>query len=700
MTAEVLEALLWRARAALRVDGLAMTAGHGLADPQYRPPRLPHASVIGPLSYAVEPERDLPRQSVLTVRAPGYLAGATLSPATPVPPPGTVTLVLDEQVRATLALDHGADESQPLTADRARSLAERMQAALDGVLAGDVSTLDGTPVQDPARLDELRRTTVRWDELRRRLVIASGRHGPLGPDGAGVSSVRLDPEAPADQAAALGLVEGDPLASPPVPGAVAPAGRLIRHQVPSPIAMSFDLRVDLWAGSQRHLAAFVEAWARVTPTRCQLLLRPALLADDLAAGSRQLPLQAAGEPPTRWTIAQLEPGATFADRRTGRPVDLTGGAAPAADGLRLPTSGAATFPLLNPAAIADPLAPSDPAATGWAIACNLRADLAGADVADGDRMPVLELERDGRSVLRLDVAWAAPPGNGGPVAGIEARSETSDGTVLGPARLDVADEVLDAGVEVHALVDAVRGSVTVFAGGQPVAAPASGPVRLPAGPAVLRIGAAGAPVACTIGHVQVLTRPLGPVDVRHRRSLATSDRWRPGDPVTLTRTDDGFTPRGTAFAATVIGVTDTGVELDRPVMGDWPRHDTLVGSRVVFSQQTQIRRRDDLAMNLARMSVHHTVSAFLDVHDAGSSARLVEAIDLHVHDRIRMVVDGDDDPLPPSGRRRDGAPTVEGRIVPARVLVVHTPEEKEPPGADDIERVPEAPPADQTVAPG
>lgn len=42
MTPEVLHALLWRARSGIRVEGLNFFAGHGVADPSYRPPRLPY----------------------------------------------------------------------------------------------------------------------------------------------------------------------------------------------------------------------------------------------------------------------------------------------------------------------------------------------------------------------------------------------------------------------------------------------------------------------------------------------------------------------------------------------------------------------------------------------------------------------------------------------------------------------------------
>ncbi|MFV0523625.1 MAG: hypothetical protein ACK5RL_03920 [Acidimicrobiales bacterium] len=702
MTAEVLDALIWRARAALRVDGLSMHVGHGLADPLYRPPRLPYASVLGPLSYALEPERDLPRNHVLTVLTPGYLAGDSLPDTHPLPPPGPLTLLIDRDVRVTLAVDHGGDQGNALTAERGVALAERLQEAFHAALAAGPVAVDGTQVDDQQRIDELRATTIRWDDSNRRLVMASGRRGPLTGDTLGVvSSVELDPAGPFDQAAGLGLAAPDPLtpaAVPPGSGPIAPRGRIVRHQVPSPVAMSFDMRVDLWAGSQRHLAAFVEAWARVTPTRCQLLLRPALLGDDVPAGSTALHLAPRGESPTRWTLAQLEPIAgAFTDRQSSRDVTATGGVTVDADGLRIPADGQATIGLLPRPAIPDPFAPAHPAPTGWALACRVSTD--DGIPAGGGRATLVAIEHDGRTALALSLVWMSLGNGNGFQPTVEVTGQTSDGIALPPARLPVDAAALAAGIEVHGLVDAIQGALAVFADGEAMAGDGLGPLGVPGGDdMILRLGGGPAPAARVVGHVQVMTRPLGPVDHRHRATLATSDRWRPGDPVTLVRSDDGFSPTGPAFVATVVGVSGTGLELDRPVVGDWSRSVTLVGTRVVFSHQTQVRRRDDLASHLARLSSSHTVSAYIDPTDAGTSARLVEAIDLQIRDRSLVSVDGADPTgptdrmTPPRSRRRHGgAPGIEAPIVPARVMRTHHPTGDAPTGADQIERVPQAP---------
>lgn len=656
MTADIIDALLWRVRAALRLDGAPLFAGHGLADPMYRPPRLPYASVLGPLSYAVEPERDLPRERFLTVRMPGYLAGTSLPPAAPVPPAGTLELLLDGDVRITLALDHVADTGQQLTDQRATAAAALIAETLVQAVAGGEATVDGVEVTDPVRLGELDATTVRWDAANRRFVVASGRRGPVVASVEDRSSVALAASTPYAVAFGFG------------PGALTPSGRLTRHQVPAPIALAFDARVDLWAGSQRHLAALVESWARVTPTRCQLVLRPALLAADVPDGATEIPLQAEGETPTRWTRLQLEPEGGFADRRTGRAATTTGGATAAARGLSLPAGAAASLTFLEPPPVPDPTVPSHPAPGGWAVSTRLQVPGAG----DGDQLTVLELVHTGTTALRLDIDWVeVPSGNGSPPtlqADVRASATGADGTVVPAATIRVAADRLVAGTtQLHALVDAVAGQVAVFADDDAAAGTPVGPVLPPGGDAMLlRLGAAGGPAA-TLAHVQVLSRPVGPLDPRHRLSTATATRWRPGDPVTLVRSDDGASPRGTPFAAVVVQVADGVLHLDRPVTGTWARHHTIVGTRLVFSQQTAVRRRDDLASNLTRISLDHTVSGFVEPESSSVGARLVESLDLDLGDKAVLVTDPEA-PEPVPGRRVQGTPGIRAELVPARTL--------------------------------
>ena len=104
---ELVEGLLWRARAGIRVEG-SLRAGHGMADASYRPPALPYASVVGPLNIELEPDRDQPRTIFLPVQAPGYLAGAERAAGDLVPGPGHLTLRLDGDILVTADVDLGA----------------------------------------------------------------------------------------------------------------------------------------------------------------------------------------------------------------------------------------------------------------------------------------------------------------------------------------------------------------------------------------------------------------------------------------------------------------------------------------------------------------------------------------------------------------------------------------------------------------
>lgn len=649
MTADIVDAVLWRVRAALRLDGAPLHAGHGLADPLYRPPRLPYASVLGPLSYTIEPERALPQDVALTVRLPGYLAGTTLAPDATVPGPGTLELLVDGDVRLTAAVDHGADAGATLTDVRAAALAARVETALHDAVGA--ATVDGAPLS-AERVAEVSRTTARWDTARRRVVIASGRRGPARLTTAEQSSVSLAELTP--HAVALGLGEG----------AVDPTGRLVRHQLPAPTAMAFDVRVDLWAGSQRHLAALVEAWARVTPTRCQLMLRPALLAADVPDGAEELHLQAGGEPATRWTRVQLEPEGGFADRRTARVPTLAGGATAGATSLALPGGATARLRFGELPAVPDPTRPAHPAPTGWALSAGVRVAAAG----DGDELAVVRLLHGATVALALELTWVdVPAGNGQPAglhADVVARAEAADGTDLPPATLRVPAALGDE-MALHALVDATAGQVSVFAGDAGARGAPLGPVAPAGGDAMeVLLGGPGGPAA-ELTHLHVLARPVGPLDHRQRSATAPASRWRPGDPVTLVRSQDGVTPQGTPFTAVVTAVEEGVLHLDRPVAGTWPRHDSVVATRVVFSRQTAVRRRDDLATNLTRVSLEHTVSGFVEPDSSSLGVQLAESLDLQVADRARLLVGH---AASASARTVPTTPGVTADLVPARSL--------------------------------
>ena len=117
MTPDVLHGLLWLARAGLRARGEAVHAGHGYADPNYRPPRLPYLSLTGPLDLRIEAERDPGRKRFVFVQNPGYLAGAERDGTHLVPAPGRVYLRFDGDARATLDVDFGALAGTPFGTD-------------------------------------------------------------------------------------------------------------------------------------------------------------------------------------------------------------------------------------------------------------------------------------------------------------------------------------------------------------------------------------------------------------------------------------------------------------------------------------------------------------------------------------------------------------------------------------------------------
>src|SRR5262245_46480845 len=88
----------------MRVERTGILAGHGSADRNYRPPRLPYVSVVGPLNLELEPDRDPPRAVFMFIQSPGYLAGRDGLNASTVPAPGTLHLRLDGDARADVAV--------------------------------------------------------------------------------------------------------------------------------------------------------------------------------------------------------------------------------------------------------------------------------------------------------------------------------------------------------------------------------------------------------------------------------------------------------------------------------------------------------------------------------------------------------------------------------------------------------------------
>jgi hypothetical protein len=635
---EALAGLLWRARSGVRVDRLPLFAGHGMADQHYRPPRLPYASVIGPLNLELESEREPVRSVYLWAQIPGYLGGVQRADADLVPAPGPLTLRLDGDAQATLQLDFGTLAGQPLTAGEVGPQAAALvEAALREAVDAGGFQAGGVPVTDEARRAELRAATVRWDRARRRVVVASGRRGVVsGPDPAGRPPTRVEVLGPAGGvASALGLGAG----------ALAAGGRVVRHRRSNPSAVAVDVRLDLWAGSQSELAAALDAWARITPTRGQLLERPALLAADVEHGATTVRLQSTGESATRWTLLQLEAGGgELRDRLSGRGPELVNGATVEAGGVHLSGQATATLRFFQAPAVPVPWQPDHPGAGGYAASLRLTMGQGAA----GDVVRVLAVERGGRTALRLDVEFVQENGDLRARLLGAAQHVTAGDFAGAAASVDPAE--LARGAEVHLLVDASAGAVSLFLNGAPVgAAPAAPQPGTPVGGADMRLvlgGPDGSPVPFQVAHVQLHGGPLGPVDPKLRPSAAPASAWSLGEPVALARSEDGVTIAGEAFSAGVVAVDGDELTLDRPVQGSFRRATTLAFKRSLFFSQRQLRRSDDLMNQLYRITVEYRVSTFLDERYPSVSAPLAEIAELEVRELARLAAEAADPEQP------------------------------------------------------
>lgn len=139
--------MLWLARLALRSRVGVVRVGHGYADPNFRPPSLPFASLVGPLSIDVEPERDLPVASDVLVQLPGVLRGETRAGET-VPVGATLDLVLDEDAHVQLVLS-GGNFASPAAA---RALCQDVESRLrDAVAAQTIVDGAGAVIVDAER---------------------------------------------------------------------------------------------------------------------------------------------------------------------------------------------------------------------------------------------------------------------------------------------------------------------------------------------------------------------------------------------------------------------------------------------------------------------------------------------------------------------------------------------------------------------
>jgi hypothetical protein len=634
----VLSAVLTRLRTALRIEGVQLLAGHGVADASYRPPHLPYASVVGPLAIETEAERTTPHR-VVRVRNAGHLNGAARSATDVVPAPGTVELTVDGVATGTVPVDFGPVGAQPFTASAGgvpvgTLVAAALQAAIRAAVAAGVFAEDGAPVTAPARLAELAAVTARWDQANQRLVVASGRRGPLSgpPSDAPPSGVDV---APGPVAEALGLT-GD--------GALAHPGRITRSRDVAPTAVAIDLRVDLWASSQGGLATMVDAWTAATPLRAELLLEPTPLAADVAQGDTSVRLAVGTLPRISSTVLSAGTAGSFVDRISGRPPQLAG-AVVDAEGLTLGGTATATYRMIPAPPVPIAWQPHPPGARGWAAETLLRV---APGAADGAAARVLEILAGPRSVLRLDVTR-----DGGRYL-LRGSATGTAGADLGASSVAVPRASLEAGpAPVHVLVDSAAGAVRIFAeGATPETAeePAPGPTATTGDEDVLlRLGDPdGADLDVTVADVVVHARPVGQADPRLRSRGPVAVRWPPGTALYLGTSEDGFATRGGEFLAYVLGVDGDEVHLDRAVPQAFPRSRTVVHQGALFVSQRQLRRNDDLMNRIYRVALEYRASAFLDDVAAAVGAPLVEVPEVDVRELARLLAEEAGSPPPRS----------------------------------------------------
>lgn len=621
MISDLLSGLIWQARAGLQAGNARAFAAHGYVDNAYRPPRLPFVSVVGPLSFNVEPEREAGKQASAPVRVPGHLIGRPRVAADVVPAAGVLRLRFDGHATVTLAGLPGGSFGDAATGP---ALAAAIHTAIQTALAADQFTgPDGGPLDEPTLVAALAQAACRFDPETRRLAVVSD---PGVPALEHLSRVEVL-EAPGSVAGALGL-------SPPES---ARDGRTFLHRLPPPRAFTFDVQVNLWASNQQDLATLMERLAVMAPTRGNLMVRPALLLDDAPDGATTLRLLEEGEPTLVDSWLHLEAPGGFSDRARGMTVTTTAGAATAANPARLAftNTGTCSARLYATPLIPTPLHAPNPAPRGLAVSLGLRLNAGGAN---GQRIRVVDIAAGATSVLRLEVALTTVQGQlradldatatvrrGGAAVGIR--------TVF---RLPVS-ALQDAFAQVHVLLDANAGVLLLWVDGEahrrddaaqtpvpPVSAPGSTTAAAPDMLLTVGQGGAGNPLGFALTNLHVVGTPLGALDPALRRSVNGSSRLQPGDPLILARSEDGVRPGGVRCETMVAAVDGEVVHLTRPVRGSWRRGQTLAFRDESFYFQTSIKRRDDLLNRLYRACVDYRVSALIEDERTLPSAVLAE----------------------------------------------------------------------------
>lgn len=662
MVDEILAALLWRARLGIRVGDLRACAGHGYVDPSYRPPALPYVSVVGPLSLAVEPERDNGRSGQALLRIPGFVIGQP-RPATLIPPTsGTLRLRINQRARVALSLAlPGTAFGDPATGN---AIADAINAA---IATATVTDDGGAPVSDAGVRAAVAATTARWSPERLQLAL-------IADAATDQSSIELLPGA-LDLAPVLGLA----------PPAQARLGRRHLHRLPPPRPMTIEMRLDLWASTQQDLASMFDGLAMGTPTRGKLVVRPSLLAEDGRRGSTVIRLLERGEPTTADSFVHLEGGDGLRDRAADVEFAALAGAAhePTAGRFRLTGTGRMVGVAYRPPLEPNPLFATDPAPRGLACAIGVQLDRDASQA--GDVYPLCAVTRGAANVvsleLRVQSAAVGQPPQDKLFAQIVARADLRRGAAIVPVetRWRVPLEALvDQPATIHAQLSTDTGAVTLWLDGiaqrlddafatqtPPVVA---GPAATSAGTSMRVVvgGEAGQPRPLSVTHLHLVREPHGALDPRLRQSLTRAGRLRPGDVIALATSGDGWQLGDDRLLALVAAVEGDAVTLTRPLADPLRRGQAIAFQEDCFFFQTALKRRDDLMNRLYHCSIDYRVSALLEDPQARATAALVLTTHEDVHSRTPRDIAARGAPIPaPAGV---GTASIDPQVEPTHDL--------------------------------
>lgn len=459
-----------------------------------------------------------------------------------------------------------------------------------------------------ARRAELSASKVRWDAEIRCFAISSGRQGiTLKPR---VSSVEV--LAVADSISGpLGLDDGTGV-----------PGRLHRHKLRPPRAMTMDVRLDLWASTQPEIASLSDSLCRLAPSRGVARTLPALLAVDAAKGSQTLVLLSQGEPTLPTSIAHLEAEGGAFDRVSGR---LFSPAPAAAVGgyLKLDATTPSTAVRVLPAPIVPgPFDVPDPLARGVALTLGLKVQTGGSA---GQQLSLCALSQGGTVVLALTAALVDVSGTlKADVTAAATFLQGNGGTATASTTMRLPLSRLESGLALHAAVVAATGMIELFADGAPQAlddlsvtpTPPVAAGGTPAGGYGMQLvlgnpSPGGNPLDLSVSHAHVQSEPVGPFDPELRGSVARASRFSPGKRLEIARRGERITGES-RVVLNVLSISGNTLEVAPPLPAGFSAGTAQVFANEFFFQQISVRRKDDLANHLYRITGDYRVSAALE----------------------------------------------------------------------------------------